>query len=57
MSGGYAISEWPDTDALYRRFDALVKQPMRPLRPDGLDKVMRYFDERCAGSKRLADEG
>ena len=23
MSGGYGMSEWPDIDALYRRFDAL----------------------------------
>jgi hypothetical protein len=56
MSGGYGISEWPDIDALYRRFDALVRQPMRPLRRDGLDQVMKYFDERCVGSKKLADE-
>ena len=32
MTAGYSISEWPDTDALYERFDALVKQPIRPLR-------------------------
>jgi glutamate-1-semialdehyde 2,1-aminomutase len=51
-----AISAWPDTDALYRRFAALVQQPMRPLRRDGLERVLRWFDERCAGSRRLADE-
>ena len=47
-----AISAWPDVDDLYRRFDALVRQPMRPIRPDGMARVMRYFDERCAGSRR-----
>ena len=51
----HAISEWPDTDALYRRFDALVKQPMRPLRRDAMARVLGWFDERCAGSKRLAE--
>jgi glutamate-1-semialdehyde 2,1-aminomutase len=56
MGSAYAISEWPDIDALYRRFDALVKQPMRSLRPEGLEKAMRYFDERCDGSKRLVHE-
>ena len=25
MSAGYGISEWPDIDDLYRRFDALVQ--------------------------------
>jgi len=49
-----AISEWPDVDALYRRFAELVAQPMRPIKPANMAKVMRYFDERCAGSKRLS---
>jgi glutamate-1-semialdehyde 2,1-aminomutase len=48
-----AISEWPDTATLYRRFDALVNQPMRPLRRDAMERVLRWFDERCAGSRRL----
>ena len=55
MSNSSAISEWPDVDALYRRFDALVRQPMRPIRRDAMAGVMRYFDDRCQGSKRLAD--
>ncbi|MGM9491052.1 aspartate aminotransferase family protein [Ideonella sp. YS5] len=50
-----AISAWPDVDDLYRRLDALVKQPMRPIRPAGMAQVMRYFDERCQGSRRLAE--
>jgi glutamate-1-semialdehyde 2,1-aminomutase len=50
-----AISAWPDVDQLYRRLDALVKQPMRPIRPAGMQQVMRYFDERCQGSRRLAE--
>ncbi|AJD70820.1 Glutamate-1-semialdehyde aminotransferase [Xanthomonas citri pv. citri] len=55
MSVTSAISQWPDVDQLYRRFDALVKQPMRPIRRDGMDKVMRYFEQRCQGSKQLGD--
>ena len=50
-----AISAWPDVDELYRRLGALVSQPMRPLRPAAMEQVMRYFDERCQGSKRLAE--
>jgi glutamate-1-semialdehyde 2,1-aminomutase len=50
-----AVSQWPDVDVLYRRFDELVKQPIRPLKRDALSKVMGYFDERCQGSKRLAE--
>lgn len=49
-----AISEWPDTEVLYRRFRDLVGQPMRPIKPEGMARVMDYFDSRCQGSKRLA---
>lgn len=55
-SPGSAISEWPDTDALYRRFDALVKQPMRAIRRDAMSGVLDYFEQRCQGSKRLAEQ-
>jgi len=51
-----AVSQWPDVDSLYLRFDALVKQPIRPLKREALSKVMGYFDERCQGSRRLAEE-
>jgi glutamate-1-semialdehyde 2,1-aminomutase len=51
-----AISEWPDVDSLYRRFDALVKQPMRPVKPQNMQRVMRYFDERCKNSRRIAEQ-
>jgi glutamate-1-semialdehyde 2,1-aminomutase len=50
-----AISAWPEVDELYRRLGALVNQPMRPIRPAAMEQVMRYFDERCQGSKRLAE--
>lgn len=52
----YAISEWPDTDSLYRRFDKLVNQPMRPIRPEAMERVRSWFDERCNGSRKLFDE-
>ncbi|GFZ91213.1 aspartate aminotransferase family protein [Dyella caseinilytica] len=51
-----AVSQWPDTDALYRRFDALVKQPIRPLKRDAMQQVLNYFEQRCQGSKRLAEQ-
>jgi len=51
-----AVSQWPDTDALYRRFDTLVKQPIRPLKRDAMQQVLHYFEQRCQGSKRLAEQ-
>ena len=53
MTASPAISQWPDIPALYERFNALVTQPMRPLRRDAMDQVLRWFDDRCPGSRRL----
>ena len=53
MSESAAISAWPDIEALYERIEALVNQPMRPLRRDAMQKVLSWFEERCSGSKRL----
>jgi len=50
-----AISAWPDVDSLYERFRELVNQPMRPISPSKMPRVMGYFEERCQGSKRLAE--
>lgn len=49
-----AISNWPDVPDVYARLDALLRQPIRPLRRESMDKVLRYFDERCQRSKALA---
>ena len=49
----YAISEYPDVAEAYRRLDALVRQTIRPLRPDRLQAYLDYFDTRCARSKAL----
>lgn len=52
----YGISQYPDTAAVHARLQALVKQPMRPLRRDHMSAVLRQLDERCAGSKRLFEQ-
>jgi glutamate-1-semialdehyde 2,1-aminomutase len=38
----YAISEWHDTDAVYDKLRRLIKQPMRPIRRESMDEVLRY---------------
>ena len=52
----YAISQWPDTDALYQRLNALVKAPMRPIARARMTEVLAYFSDKCKGSKQLAEE-
>jgi len=51
-----SISAWHDTDEIYARLYALVKQPIRPLRRDRMNEALRYFEENCTRSKALTDE-
>gem|GEM_PF-1061462 len=55
-SAAYAISDWPDTGAILGALKQLVSQPMRPLKRDSMDAVMRYFDEKCPQSRALTTE-
>ncbi len=52
----YAISVYPDVDNVYRRLNALVKQPLRPVQPERMEEFLKYFDTRCTRSKELTDE-
>jgi glutamate-1-semialdehyde 2,1-aminomutase len=51
----YAISEWHDTDKILARLDALVAQPMRPIRREKMAHYLDYFNTRCVRSKELTD--
>ncbi len=48
---GYAISHWPDTDALLAKAQRLVSEPTRPIRRDKMQECLAYFETKCAGSK------
>ncbi len=52
----YAISAYHDTAALYARLNALVQQPIRPIRRDKMQEFLGYFEQHCQGSKALTDE-
>jgi glutamate-1-semialdehyde aminotransferase len=52
----YAISEYPDVDAIYTRLKALTSQPVRPIRREVMEEILRHFDQNCAKSKALTDE-
>lgn len=50
------ISHWPDTDVIDARLKTLIKQPIRPIRREHMDKVLGYFEQRCQASKRLSEQ-
>ncbi|MBN1375737.1 MAG: aminotransferase class III-fold pyridoxal phosphate-dependent enzyme [Dehalococcoidia bacterium] len=52
----YAISQYYDVDDIYRKLDALVRQPMRPVRREKMQEYLSYFETRCARSKTLNEE-
>ena len=56
MTELYGISAWPDTDQLLGRLKDLLKQPPRPIRREFMPAVLDYFDKKCAGSKKLAEQ-
>jgi glutamate-1-semialdehyde 2,1-aminomutase len=51
MTMSYAISHWPDTDALLAKAKRLVTDPPRPIRRDKMQECLAYFETRCPRSK------
>lgn len=56
QSQQYAISQYPDVGDIYRRLDALVRQPMRKVRSEKMQEYLDYFNTKCTRSKALTDE-
>jgi glutamate-1-semialdehyde 2,1-aminomutase len=52
----YAITNWHDTDRVYKDLNALVSQPLRPIRREKMAEYLRYFDEKCVRSRELTDQ-
>jgi len=52
----YGISQYPDVDLIYQKLDALISQPMRPIRREKLQDMLAYFDHQCNKSRELSDE-
>ncbi len=53
---GFAISEYHDTQAVYRQLHKLTGQPIRKLKPEALDVYLRHFEEHCSQSKAMISE-
>ena len=51
-----AISEYPNVDDVYAKLEALVSQPIRPVRREKMKEYLDYFETKCVRSKQLTDE-
>ena len=52
----YAISQYPDVEAVYRQLNNLIRQPLLEIRPDKLQAYLDYFETSCSRSKELTNE-
>ncbi|TWU07374.1 Glutamate-1-semialdehyde 2,1-aminomutase [Symmachiella macrocystis] len=50
----FSISRWCDTADVLARLDALLKQPIRPIRAENMPQVLSYFDSHCRQSKLVS---
>jgi glutamate-1-semialdehyde 2,1-aminomutase len=54
---GFSISQYPDVPRVLADLDALIKQPIRQLRRDALQKYLdQYFEAGCTKSKAMTAE-
>ena len=52
----YGISEWPDTDEIYAKFKHLMSLPPRIIQRSKMEEFLKYFDQKCTGSRKLTSE-
>ena len=56
MNEHYGVSRWPNVQEVYEKMDRLVHAPLLPIKQEAMDRYLRYFDEKCAGSKKMIAE-
>lgn len=56
MKAEYGVSRWPNEKEVFEKMDKLVNQPLRPIKPEAMAKYMKYFEEKCQGSKKMIEE-
>lgn len=50
----FSVSEWCDTESILARIDALLQEPVRSIRPEHMERVQHFFDDKCRESRRIA---
>jgi glutamate-1-semialdehyde aminotransferase len=54
--GQYAISEYLDVDEVYAKLNALLAQPIRPIKRERMQEFLNYYETKCRCSKDLIDQ-
>lgn len=57
MDTRFAISEYPDANAVEKQLDELIKKPVYSISPEALSKYEKeYYGKKCTKSKEMIDE-
>ncbi len=56
MEAKYGVSRWPDEKEIFKKMENLVNQPLRHIKPEAMARYMKYFEEKCSGSKAMIDQ-
>lgn len=54
-TNGFSISEYHNVEEIYARIDHLIRQPIRPVRRDEMEKYLKGFEKKYASSKKVID--
>jgi len=55
MENHFAIKTYPKVPEIYGKIDELVKNPIRPIKRDEMEKYIEVFNEKYASSKPVID--
>jgi len=55
-NGGFAISDYHNTQEIYKKLNALLSQRIKPIKRDEIEKYKKYFDEKCTKSHSITSE-
>ncbi len=56
MKKGFAISEYHNVKEITNKLEALLSQPIRPIKRDEMTKYLEYFNIKCASSIPIIEE-
>lgn len=57
MDTRFAISEYPNAEAITKQLDELIQKPIYTIRPDALKNyIEEYYGKKCSKSKTMIDE-
>lgn len=52
----YSITNWEEPERIYADLKKLTSEPIWEVNEEELQRVLKHFDEKCAGSKRISTE-